>query len=61
MLCNFLTPELKYDIEHHTLWFQKDGATAYTTQNSMNVLKTMFPLCYLMKWKCPLVCSIIRN
>jgi len=61
MLCNFLAPELQYDIELHTLWFQKDGAMAYTMGNSMNVLKTMFPLHYFIKWKCPLVCSIVRN
>jgi len=61
MLFNFLAPELQYDIELHTLWFQEEEAMAYTMANSMNVLKTMFPLRYLMKWKCPLVCSIIRN
>jgi hypothetical protein len=61
MFCNFLAPKLQYDIELHTLWFQKDGAMAYAMGNLMNVLKAMFPLCYLMKWKCPLVCSIVRN
>lgn len=61
MLFNFLAPELQYDIELHTWWFQKELAMAYTMGNSMNILKTMFPLHYLMKWKCPLVCSIIRN
>jgi len=44
MLCTYLKPNLqRFGVEILTLWFQPDGATAYTERNAMQVLGTMFP------------------
>jgi len=46
MLENYFQHRLKEMIEEHDLgdiWFQQDGATAHTAQNSLVVLRQMFP------------------
>jgi hypothetical protein len=43
MVNKFLLPELRRrDIDHATFWFQKYVATALTTRQSMNTLRTVF-------------------
>jgi hypothetical protein len=44
MLHNFLAPEMKrLGINQQTMWFQQNGATAYTAGASMAVVREMFP------------------
>lgn len=46
MLRTFLQPELRRrlrGIDRQVVWFQQDGATAHTAENSMTVLRRMFP------------------
>jgi hypothetical protein len=44
MLHNFLAPEIsRRGINHQTMWFQQDGATAHTVRASMAVVREMFP------------------
>lgn len=43
MLRNFLAPTLReLNVDTTRIWFQQDGATAHTANNSMNVVKRMF-------------------
>lgn len=40
-LANYLQPQIEEIVEEEELWellFQQDGVTAYTAQNSLNVL-----------------------
>jgi hypothetical protein len=38
----FLFPELRrHDLDHATIWFQEDGATAHTARQSINKSRTM--------------------
>lgn len=44
MLRNFLIPKLRQlRVNRKRIWFQQDGATAHTADDSMRVLKRMFP------------------
>jgi hypothetical protein len=38
----FLHPKLE-DVDTEHVWFQQDGATAYTARRSLGVLREMFP------------------
>jgi len=42
MVNEFLFPELRsHNFDHATIWFQEDGATAYTARQSINKSRTM--------------------
>jgi hypothetical protein len=44
LLREFLSDELcRLRVDTRLVWFQQDGATAHTTQNSMAVVRGMFP------------------
>ena len=43
MLQNFLKPKLQDLDDNPTVWFQQDSATTHTAENSMDVLRDLFP------------------
>jgi hypothetical protein len=44
MLLNYCEPELRCrGIDFSSVWFQQDGAVAYTTRASMSALRQIFP------------------